>query len=133
MEIREYQTYNEQEILDLYQSVGWTAYTDEPETLKQGFLNSLLTLAAYDRGKLLGVIRTVGDGRTIVFIQDVLVLPEHQRNGVGAALVKAVLKQFQNVRQITLITDYTPKTVAFYKSLGFVSMEQIGCCAFTRI
>ena len=28
MEIREYKTYNEMEILSLYASVGWTAYTD---------------------------------------------------------------------------------------------------------
>lgn len=31
MEIREYKTYNESEILRLYTSVGWTAYTDQPE------------------------------------------------------------------------------------------------------
>ena len=30
MEIREYKTYNESEILRLYTSVGWTAYTDQP-------------------------------------------------------------------------------------------------------
>ena len=29
MEIRNYSTYNEKEILKLYSSVGWTAYTDE--------------------------------------------------------------------------------------------------------
>ncbi len=33
MGIREYKTYNEMEILSLYASVGWTAYTDRPEVL----------------------------------------------------------------------------------------------------
>ena len=33
MEIRAYQTYNEGEILSLYNSVGWTAYTAHPEVL----------------------------------------------------------------------------------------------------
>lgn len=37
MEIREYRTYNEAEILPLYESVGWTAYTDHPEVLRKGF------------------------------------------------------------------------------------------------
>ena len=37
MEIREYKTYNEPEILRLYASVGWTAYTDQPEVLRKGF------------------------------------------------------------------------------------------------
>ena len=36
MEIREYKTYNESEILRLYTSVGWTAYTDQPEVLRKG-------------------------------------------------------------------------------------------------
>ena len=48
MEIREYRTYNEKEILGLYASVGWTAYTGCPEALRKGFENSMLTLAAYE-------------------------------------------------------------------------------------
>ena len=63
MEIREYKTYNEPEILRLYASVGWTAYTDHPEVLRQGVENSMLTLAAYKNDQLLGIIRTVGDGQ----------------------------------------------------------------------
>ena len=133
MEIREYRTYNEQEILRLYSSVGWTAYTDAPEILRQGFEHSLLTLAAYENGQLVGLIRTVGDGYTIVFVQDLLVFPEHQRKGIGAALLQAVLDRFSHVRQMELATDDTPKTIAFYKSLGFSPMSEIGCCGFMRL
>ena len=133
MEIREYRTYNEQEILPLYTSVGWTAYTDVPDTLRQGFEHSLLTLAAYENGQLVGLIRTVGDGYTIVFVQDILVFPEHQRKGIGAALLQAVLDRFSHVRQMELATDDTPQTIAFYKSLGFSQMSEIGCCGFMRL
>lgn len=133
MEIREYRTYNEQEILPLYTSVGWTAYTDAPDTLRQGFEHSLLTLAAYENGQLVGLIRTVGDGYTIVFVQDILVFPEHQRKGIGTALLQAVLDRFSYVRQMELATDDTPKTIAFYKSLGFFPMPEIGCCGFMRL
>lgn len=35
MVIKEYTTYKEDEILNLYASVGWTAYTDHPDTLKR--------------------------------------------------------------------------------------------------
>ena len=132
MEIREYKNYNEQEILNLYSSVGWTAYTDDPMSLKAGFQNSLLTLGAYEGNTLLGVIRTVGDGQTIVYIQDILVLPEHQRRGIGTALVQAVLDRFREVRQIMLTTDNTPKTIAFYESLGFVQLTKMGCCGFMK-
>lgn len=130
MEIKEYKGYDKDEIMQLYGSVGWTAYTDDPVLLEQGFANSLCVLAAYEKDVLLGVIRAVGDGMTIVHIQDVLVYPQFQRKGVGTALVKAVLERFRYVRQIVLLTDDTPKTNAFYQSLGLRPLSQIGCCGF---
>ena len=133
MEIREYRTYRESEILCLYASVGWTAYTDHPDVLRKGFENSMLTLAAYDGNQLLGIIRAVGDGHTIVFVQDILVFPEHQRKGVGSALLQAILYRYGHVRQIELATDNTPKTIAFYKSMGLREMSEIGCCGFMRV
>lgn len=133
MKIREYKPYNEAEILGLYGSVGWTAYTDQPEVLRKGFENSMLTLAAYEGEQLLGLIRTVGDGATVVFVQDILVFPEHQRKGIGSALLQAILDQYSQVRQIELATDNTPKTVAFYRSMGFREMSEIGCCGFMKI
>ena len=126
MEIKEYLSYDEKEILALYESVGWTAYTENPAALRLGFAHSLLTLAAYEGDRLLGLIRTVGDGHTIVFIQDILVHPTAQRKGIGTALVKAVLDRFPLVRQVELATDNTAKTLAFYRSLGFSPMEELG-------
>lgn len=133
MVIREYGRYNEPEILRLYESVGWTAYTSHPEALRKGFENSMLTLGAYEGDKLMGILRAVGDGYTVVFVQDILVFPEHQRKGVGSALLQAVLDRYSHVRQIELATDNTEKTVAFYKSMGFREMSEIGCCAFMKV
>ena len=132
MEIREYKTYNEPEILRLYTSVGWTAYTDQPEVLRKGFENSMLILAAYEGDQLCGIIRTVGDGHTIVFVQDILVFPEHQRKGIGSALLQTILSRYSHVRQIQLATDNTPKTIAFYRSMGFYEFSEIGCCGFMK-
>ena len=132
MEIKEYKTYKEPEILALYASVGWTAYTGHPDVLRKGFENSMLTLAAYEGDQLLGVIRAVGDGHTIVFVQDILVFPEHQRKGIGSALLQAILDRYSHVRQIVLATDNTPKTIGFYKSMGFLELSEIGCCGFMK-
>ena len=132
MEIREYKTYSEEEILSLYSAVGWVAYTENKDALRKGYENSLLTLAAYEGETLLGIIRAVGDGATIVFIQDILVYPAYQGQGIGTALLRALLGRFQNVRQIELATDNTPKTVAFYKSLGFWEFSDIGMTGFMK-
>jgi ribosomal protein S18 acetylase RimI-like enzyme len=132
MEIKEYKEYKEDEIKRLYTEVGWSAYTENMLALEQGYKNSLLVLAAYENEELLGIIRVVGDGFTLVFVQDIIVFPKKQRQGVGTALLKAVLAQYPDVRQIELITDNTPKTVAFYKSLGFCEFSEIGCCGFMK-
>ena len=132
MEIREYRNYNEEEILGLYTAVGWTAYTEDPAALRRGYENSLLVLAAYEDGNLAGIIRAVGDGATVVFIQDILVFPEYQRKGVGSALLRAVLDKYAGVRQVELVTDNTEKTVAFYQSMGFHDLSELGCRGFMK-
>ena len=132
MEIKEYKEYQEDEIQTLYAAVGWTAYTEDLPALERGFQNSLLVLAAYEDDELIGLIRVVGDDTTVVFVQDLLVAPQKQRQGVGTALLKAVLDRYSNVRQLLLTTDNTPKTIAFYKSLGFSDLSTLGCCGFMR-
>ena len=130
MIIQSYPTYHADEILPLYCAVGWTAYTDVPDTLRAAYAGSLLSLAAYDGDALVGMIRAVGDGCTIVFIQDLLVHPDHQRKGIGTALMRAMLARFPHVRQIELAADGTPQTRAFYRALGFREMPELGCCGF---
>ena len=132
MEIREYPAFNADEIRLLYSEVGWTAYTENMQALEQGYRNSLLILAAYEKDDLLGIVRVVGDGFTVVFIQDILVFPEKQRQGVGTALLEAVLERYPSVRQIQLTTDNTPQATAFYKSMGFTDLSEIGCCGFMK-
>ena len=131
--IKEYTIYNTGEITGLYAAVGWSAYTDDPETLRKGFENSLLVLADYEDGKLAGLIRVVGDAYTVIFIQDIIVDPAYQCRGIGSKLLKQVLERYSGVRQIELVTDNTPGTTAFYRSLGFRDLSDIGCCGFMRI
>lgn len=133
MEIKEYQTYNEQEIIDLYQNVGWTNYTSCPEMLEEAYKNSLCILGAFEKEKLVGVVRVVGDGISIVFVQDILVLPEYQRQGVGSELMRAILKKYASVYQVELLTDSTEKSKAFYSSVGLVPVGKLGCSAYIRM
>ena len=107
MDIREYREYKSEDVLRLYASVGWTAYTDDPAALERGFRHSLLVLAAWEDGELAGLIRAVGDGASIVFIQDILVFPKYQRRGIGKALMCAMMERYRTVYQMELLTDDT--------------------------
>ena len=130
--VKEYMDYNEQEILSLYESVGWDNYTKNPQMLKEAYLHSLRIYAAYVDNKPVGIVRVVGDGSSVVFVQDLLVSPEYQRQGIGTALLKAIMEEYRGVYQLHLLTDNTEKTVAFYKSLGFVMDTDINCRAFSK-
>ncbi len=108
------------ELLELYAAVGWTAYTDDPDLLVAAVRGSHAVVTARDRGALVALVRTVSDGATIVYVQDVLVHPDHQRTGVGGAVLREVLGRYGHVRQTVLLTDAEPGQRAFYESLGFV-------------
>ena len=118
-------------ILPLYEAVGWTNYTQNPTMLKEAYKNSLHILAALnEEGKLVGVLRAVGDGASILFIQDILVTPEYQHQGIGTKLLQLTLEKYKSVYQIQLATDDSTKTVSFYESNGFTSLTSLNCVSF---
>ena len=133
MEIRRYTTYHEAEVLSLYRSVGWTVYADNPAMVKAAFAGSLLVLGAFVQDELIGLIRAVGDGASILYIQDILVAPEYQRKGVGRRLLQAMLAQYPSIYQTVLMTDNIPERAAFYRDCGFKAAADMGCCAFIRM
>ncbi len=133
IKIRPYLDYSQEEILSLYTSVGWSNYTKRPNVLKNAFEHSLFIFAAYKNEQLAGIVRVVGDGYSIIYIQDLLVHPNHQRQKIGTELVQAVLKKYNTVPQIVLLTDNTPKTTQFYQSLGLHSSDKFGCISFVKM
>ena len=133
MDIKEYKNFHLEEIINLYQSVGWTNYLERTDILEEAFANSLCVLGAYDDDNLVGIIRVVGDGKTIVFVQDIIVLPEYQRKGIGTKLLNTIAEKYNDVYQIELLTDNTEKTKTFYRSVGFTASDDIGCVAFIRM
>ena len=88
--------------------------------LKNAYANSLKIFGAYKKEKLFGIIRVIADGYSIIFIQDILVLPEYQHLGIGMALLKRILETYQNTYQKILLTDKIEKTIPFYKELQLV-------------
>ncbi len=125
--IREYTQFDERELRSLYASVGWTNYTDHPQWFRPAFSNSLRILAAWDGETLVGLCRAVGDGITIVYIQDLLVHPEYQRHGLGRQLLGRMLEEYKHVYQKCLLTDES--TVSFYEKMGLQMVSEAGCRA----
>ena len=81
-------------------------------------------------GRLIGLVRAVGDGQSIAYIQDLLVHPHAQRQGIGSALLKRAIDDFdrEDIRQRLITTDVASEhAVALYKRYGYAPVEAAGC------
>ena len=121
-----------EDLMKLYNDVGWSAYTGDRPRLKKAIKNSLKVLTAWDDDKLVGLIRVVGDDQTIIYIQDILVLQDYQGRGIGSHLLNRVLADYQAIRQVILMTEQTEKTIRFYEKCGMVKISDHNCIAFMK-
>jgi len=115
------------DVLHLYQAVDWTNYTNQPQMLSQSLTHSLAIYLARDGEKIVGLVRLIGDGFSSVFVQDLLVLPSYQRQGIGSSLMKQALADYKDAYQVQLATEETEKTLGFYRSLGFETLSSFQC------
>ena len=114
----------------LYNDAGWSSYTRNLVSLQKSIQNSQDVITAWDKEQLLGLIRTIGDTETILYIQDILVLSAYKRQGIGRRLIEEVLALNQNCRQIVLLTEDSDETRGFYEALGFESCDKGSAVAF---
>ncbi|WP_288395209.1 GNAT family N-acetyltransferase [uncultured Vagococcus sp.] len=116
----------------LYSSVGWAAYTKNLEVLEQAVNHSLQVISAWDEDELVGLIRVIGDGFTIIYVQDILVHPDYQDKKIGTELMTKILDNYPEVRQKVLLTEDAPDVRHFYEKFGFTSCDKGGAVAFYR-
>lgn len=131
--IRKQEIVKLEDVLHLYQAVGWTNYTNQPQMLEQALSHSLVIYLALDGDAVVGLIRLVGDGFSSVFVQDLIVLPSYQRQGIGSSLMKQALEDFKEAYQVQLATEETEKNVGFYRSMGFEILSTYNCIGMTWV
>ena len=117
----------------LYQDAGWTRYLDAMDKTMAGIRNSLRVVTAWDDTMLVGMGRAVGDGNTILYIQDLLVLGTFQRRGIGRALMQRLIRPYLSVRQVVVLTDDVVETKKFYRACGFERISDIHCVGYIRL
>ena len=117
----------ESEVFELYSAHNWLAYTKNMSLTMQGIKGSLFVVSAYCNSKLVGLVRVVGDGATIIYIQDLIIDPKFLRKKIGKSLMDIVLARYSHVRQKVLLTDASKDNeyvIRFYKSLGFDTCDK---------
>ena len=78
------------ELFFLREVVGWG--TGEKAAFEMGLENSLYGVCIVKDDKIIGTARVIGDGNTCFYIQDVIVLPGHQRMGLGNQMMKKMME-----------------------------------------
>ncbi len=82
--------------------------------------HSLGWCTARSKGQLVGFANVVSDGFVHSWLQDVMVLPTHQRSGVGRALVALAVERSKEARCEWLHVDFDDDAADFYfKGCGF--------------
>ncbi|GAA1047126.1 GNAT family N-acetyltransferase [Rothia amarae] len=126
---------SETQLMSLYESAGWSSYTAHPERMVPMVKASWLVLTAYENDDLVGLVRLVGDGLTIAYIQDLLVKPTFQRKGIASELMNRVAQEVRGIRQVFITTDATSSNqhvIDFYASCGFRPVEDVECVTLAR-
>lgn len=131
--LKETKQIDQSELATIYEDVGWYAYTTDLNQLEQALSNSLYVLSAWEEDRLIGLIRIIGDGFTIIYIQDVLVLTSYQNQGIATRLMDQILEKFKDVRQKVLLTEEAPNLRYFYEKNGFCSCDKGTLVAFAKM
>jgi ribosomal protein S18 acetylase RimI-like enzyme len=104
------------EIENLRTSVGWDNNTGSFSILKPR-LFTYFTARKNDR--LIGFIDVLSDGIADSYLQDLMVHPEHQKNGIGSELMRRAITFLQGKNIKCIQVTFNPEHEPFYRKFGF--------------
>jgi len=59
---------SEESVLALYNSVGWSTYTKDPDQLMKAITNSTYVVTCHSEDKLVGLARCISDDSSICYL-----------------------------------------------------------------
>lgn len=113
------------QILALYRHQGWWQKDENPqylETVKGIVANSFCFAIAKKGEQIIGMGRSISDGFSDAYIQDVVVHSDFRGQGIGAKIMKKIMEHLHKhkIQWIGLISE--PGQEDFYGKLGFLQM-----------
>lgn len=107
-------------LADLRQAVGWNRMERD---LADPRLARYLHLCAFDGCHLTGYAEVVSNGVTDAYIQDVMVHPEYQHQGIGTQLMERMLTRLMEEGVYMVSVIYGEESLRpFYEKIGFFTM-----------
>jgi spermidine synthase len=113
-----------EQLTKLYLSNGWIEAADgqTDSLITQIVTHTFCFAAARDNGRIIGMGRSISDGVSDAYIQDVTVLPEYRQQGIGGRIISFLVGFLQEngIGWIGLISE--PGYESFYTGQGFAVM-----------
>jgi len=105
-------------------AVGWSTVSDE--AVATGLPSALFSVVLVHDGHTVGCGRIVGDGGLYFYIQDIAVLPEHQGQGLGRAVMDAVMAFVERTAKLGAFIGLMAADGAapFYERYGFAARPE---------
>lgn len=101
-----------------------TGFRDRPiEQVERALRNNLFDVTAIYNGEVIGMGRLVGDGVMYWYLQEIIVLPQYQGQGIGTKIVKRLLEYIkENTMPGTFVSvglTAAKGKDTFYEKFGF--------------
>ena len=91
--------------------------------LSRTWARSFATVLACADGRVVGVARAISDGEREALIVGVAVRPEFQRQGIGTAMMRALVEDLKGTA--ILLTSMEDENVSFYRNVGFRTHRRV--------
>ena len=108
------------QIAELREAVGWNRMENE---LSRSDLENLFEIGFMEDEKLIGYLCVVSNRVTDAYIQDVMVHPEAQRQGIGTGMMQLALVSIREKGLPMVSVIYGDEALRpFYEKFGFCTM-----------
>lgn len=97
-------------------AVGWADRAADLDRLRAAVEGSRWIVNAWDGPKLVGSCRAFTDGAFSAYVNNVAVLPEYQRRGIGRELMRRLMAGHD---RIAFVLHARAAVHPFYRALGF--------------
>ena len=111
----------------LYDSVGWGVYNKNIS--KRALDNTFYSVSVYDNDKIIGYGRLIGDTICFLYIHDIMVVPEYQRQKIGTMIMQKLLEKVNEIKKenpdLRVYLGASKNREKFYEKFGFIKRTDI--------
>jgi GNAT superfamily N-acetyltransferase len=104
------------QVIALYSALAWSS-AEKPDKLLPALANSHTLVSAWDGERLIALGNAISDGHLVVYFPHLAVLPDYQRQGIGAEIVRRLRARYEGFHQQVVLADF--EAVEFYEKCGF--------------